>query len=100
VPGYIDVLLKQAQVEPPRIDVADLANVSGLDNLSDLTHRSRIEKCMANHQYQALGLSNFYQFLTLRRGGCHRLLDKSMFTCKQAGLGQSIVMLDRRCHDD
>ena len=37
--GVMEFLQKQAQVEAPRIDVADLAKVSSLHNLDDLTHR-------------------------------------------------------------
>src|ERR1700722_1323533 len=40
VPGNVDVLLKQTQVKAPRVDIADLADISGLDNLNDLAHRS------------------------------------------------------------
>jgi hypothetical protein len=57
--GHIDVLLEQAKVESARIDVTNFPNVSGLNNLGDLTHRGRIEEGVAYHQDQALALSDF-----------------------------------------
>src|SRR5271166_5771022 len=100
VPGHVDILLKEPQVEAARIDVPDLADVSGLDNLGDFTDGSRIKECVANHQHQPLAFSDFDKFFALRRRGGHRFLDQRMFTGKQGGLGQWKVVLDRRGDDN
>jgi hypothetical protein len=55
---------------------------------------------MADHQHEALTFSDFDQFFTLLRAGGHRFLDKRMFTRKQAGLREFIVMLDRCSNRD
>src|SRR5258708_23121681 len=94
VPGHVDIVLIQSQIESPRIDVPDLADVTGLDNSDNFTYRSRIQECVANHQDEAITLSNFYQFFTLRGRRCHRLFDECMFAGKQARFGQRIVIFD------
>src|SRR5206468_6319416 len=59
VPGDIDVLLEQSQVETPTINIADLAQISGLNTLGNLLHRRRVEKRVIEHQDQTVTLGDF-----------------------------------------
>jgi hypothetical protein len=36
IPRHIDVLLKQAKVEAPGIDIANIADIAGLNDVDDL----------------------------------------------------------------
>src|SRR5581483_6873893 len=46
IPRDINVLLEQSQIETPAIDIADFAQVSGLNDLGNLLHRRGVEKSM------------------------------------------------------
>ena len=95
VPGDVNLFLEEAQIEAPRIDVAEVTKIPGLNNFNNLTHGRRIEKCVVNHQDQTLAFGDIDQFFTFGGSRGHRLLNKCMFTGVQAGLGQGMVILDR-----
>src|SRR4029077_9291677 len=88
IPRDINVLLEQSQIETPAIDIADLTQISGLNDLGNLLHWRRVEKSVIEHQNQAVAIGDFDQFLALggRRG--HRFFNERMLTCKESCLGQ------------
>src|SRR5438128_5527088 len=73
VPGDIDVLLEQTQIQAPRINVADVAEVPSLNYFNDFSYESRIQERVIDHQNQALALGDVDQFLTLLGRSRHRL---------------------------
>src|SRR4029453_14241819 len=58
IPGDIDVLWEYSQVKKPAINIAELTEVSGLNNLRDLLHRRRIEKGVIQHQNEPVALGD------------------------------------------
>src|SRR5579863_6982434 len=91
IPGHVDVLLEQSQVEAARGNVADFADVALVHDLLDFADGRRIEEVVAGHQDQALLFGDGDQFLALRGGGGHRLLDEGVLAREQRGLGHRVM---------
>src|SRR4029450_892829 len=59
IPRDINVLLEQAQIETPAIDITELAQISGLSDLGNLLHGRRVEKGVIEHQNQTVAVCDF-----------------------------------------
>src|SRR5213079_186264 len=59
VPGHIDVPLEQSQVKTQAIDIADLAQISCLNNLGNLLNWGRVKKSVIDHQNQPVAIGDF-----------------------------------------
>ena len=96
IPRYVNVLLKQTQIEAPAIDVADVAEIARLHDFYNLSDRRRIKKGVVNHQDQAIAIRYLNQLLTFRGRRGHRFFYEGMLARQQASLGQRKVILYRR----
>ena len=91
VPGDVDVFLEQPQIQTPRADVADVADVPLVNDFFHFPHDGRIEKRMAGHQHQAVLGGDVHQLFALLDGTGHRFFNESVFARKQGSLGHWIV---------
>src|SRR4029077_12302228 len=100
IPSDIDILLEQTKIQAPRINIADLAKVSGLNYFNDFSYGSRIQKRVIDHQNQVVAFGDVNQFLTLLRRRRHGLFDKRMLASEETRLRQRIMGLDRSGNDN
>ena len=100
IPSDIDVFLEQSQIQTPRVDVADLTQVSGLHDFGDFPHGSRVEECVVDHQDQPLALGDVDQFLTFGRRSRHWFFDERVLASQQARLSQRVMALYRSGDDN
>src|ERR1035437_1454199 len=94
VPGHVDVLLEQPQVEPPGANVADFTDVAGVHNLLNLPHGGRIKERVTVHQHYSLFLCDFDQLFALAGRAGHGLLDERVFAGQQARFGHRVMQPD------
>ena len=100
IPGDVDVLLEKTEIEALGVDVADFANVAGVDDLGNLQDGLGIDEGVPYHQRKAALVGQFDQFLAFRGRGSHRLFDQHMLAGEQGGFGEGKVEADGRGHHD
>ena len=100
VPGNIDILLEETEVEALGVDVADFANVPGVDDLGNFQDRLRIDEGVSHHQGQAPLVGQFDQLLALSGRGCHGLFDQHVLAGEQSRFGERVMEADGSGHHD
>ena len=67
IPDDIDILLKESQIEAASVDIANISDVAGTDDVAYLFDGRRIEKSMAAHEDNAFFVGDLDQLLAFRR---------------------------------
>src|SRR5579884_2226388 len=100
IPNHIDIVAKQAKIDPLALDMVNFAQVPTLYQLSKFIHRRTVLKGVSNHKNSLLLCRQSNQFLRLRDAGCERLLNENMFAMQQGFFRQSVMRAYRSSDDD
>ena len=88
IPNHIDVVLEQAQIDPRGIVIVEIAQLTLIDQLADLLHRSGKEKRVVHHDLEVFLLGQFDQLFRLGGVGSKRLFEENVLAVFQGRLGQ------------
>src|SRR5207244_7589997 len=59
IPEHIDVALKQAEINPDRIEVQQIAELAARNDLLDLSHRTGVHESVIDHKSAPIALCQF-----------------------------------------
>ena len=100
IPHDVHVVLKEPQIDPYGIVVVDIAERPGARQLVDLSHRSRIDEGVIDHQDPPASLRRLHEPFGIVRVGAERLLDQDVLAGLQSRHRQLEMRRDgRRNHD-
>ena len=100
IPDDVDVVLKQSEVHPRRVEVVERPQRAAVDELPDLPDRAAEEERVVHHDLEVLPVGQLDQLLGLRGGRRERLLDEHVLAVLERRLGELEVRPDRRDHRD
>ena len=84
VPGNVNVRLEDAEVQTPRADVLNFAQVAGVDDFLDLADGSLIDESMPDCESQIPLFGSVYQLFTLCRRAGHGFFDERVLSGLEA----------------
>ncbi len=96
VPEDVDIVLEQAQVEPRRVHVVNLAELAARHDLPQRADGRVVLERMTHHQREAHPLRDVNELLTLRAARRERLLHHHVLAREQSRLRQTVVRPDGR----
>lgn len=96
VPDHVDVVLEQAEVDPDAVEVKDVADLAGADDVLDLVHRAVIDEDVVDHELEFQFLRDIDQLLGVLGIGRDRLLDENVLAVLQGIFGERKMTADRR----
>ena len=88
IPQGIDVGPDSTEVQPLTVDIANLAQLAGVEQLLHIPDRGVVDERMAHHDYEIALLSQFGQFIHLGNFGRERLLDKNVLASISTSLAR------------
>ncbi len=100
VPDDVDVVLKEAEIDPHRIKIVNITEPARRDDLLHLADGSRIDERVIDEEFKVLLFGDLDKFFRFGRAGGHRLLDKAMLSCLKCGLCDSVVCRNGGCDDN
>ncbi len=53
IPQHVDISLEQAEVDPDRVVVVELAQVPAFHQLLDGLYGTRVDECVVDHQHES-----------------------------------------------